>query len=173
SGSTLSGREPASTVVTTGQCTAQNPQYPATVRLVSALMAPNDRDVSIPAPGSLPSVGSVRRYLDHRQHSVVIGGPERGAVGAASGSIEHRAALQHPRHAVAAGDHEDEVDPPGNGRPPGIHLLSGRGARVAGIDGAEGINESGVQQLGVRVGALPRVEVSGNDGRKGATPRAH
>src|SRR5438445_10326289 len=28
----LSGRAPASTVVTTGQCTAQNPQYPLTAR---------------------------------------------------------------------------------------------------------------------------------------------
>src|SRR2546427_11339283 len=50
SGSTLSGRAPASTVVTTGQCTAQNPQYPLTARLASTLIVPIDRDASIPAP---------------------------------------------------------------------------------------------------------------------------
>src|SRR5262249_42531318 len=83
SGSTLRGREPASTVVTTGQCTAQNPQYPVTVRLVSALIAlvkvraagrrgagappaeallhVIDRVVSIPAPGSLLFRSSVSR----------------------------------------------------------------------------------------------------------------
>src|SRR6266850_3321621 len=50
SGSTLRGRAPASTLVTTGQCTAQNPQYPLTARLASPLIVPIDRDASIPAP---------------------------------------------------------------------------------------------------------------------------
>src|SRR5437773_6927816 len=49
SGSTRRGCAAASTVVTTGQCTAQNPQYPLTARLASTLVVPIDCDASIPA----------------------------------------------------------------------------------------------------------------------------
>src|SRR5262252_7550864 len=42
SGSICSGRAPASTVVTTGQCTAQKPQYPLTARLAFTVIVAID-----------------------------------------------------------------------------------------------------------------------------------